>query len=103
VSTEQGEVWQCLTFTYLDPSKGDNGPHWDFGVCEHCENLGPTEMHCVTCIVSDYNQNTYQALKKPLMMYKDEATLFTKMEFAVWMNYSSGSGHLEQVDVVGIL
>jgi hypothetical protein len=78
VSTGQGEVWQCPTCTYLDSSKGTNGPHWDFGVCEHCENLGPAEMCCVTCLVSDYNQNTYQALKKVLMMYKDELFLLLR-------------------------
>jgi hypothetical protein len=71
VSTGQGEVSQCPTCTYLDASKGDNGLHWDFGVCERCENLVPAEMSCVTCLVSDYNQNTYQAQKKALMMYKE--------------------------------
>jgi hypothetical protein len=93
VSTGQGEVSQCPTCTYLDASKGDNGLHWGFGVCERCENLGPAEMSCVTCLVSDYNQNTYQAQKKALMMYKEEPTLFTKKEFAVWANYYH---HLEE-------
>jgi hypothetical protein len=71
----------------LDISKVDNGMHWDFGICECCENLGPAEMSCVTCLVSDFNQGTYNALKKSLMMYKDEPTVSTKKEFAVWANY----------------
>jgi hypothetical protein len=74
VSTGQGEVWQCPACTYLDAYKRDNGPHWGFGVCERCENLGPAEMSCVTCLVSYYNQNTFHALKKSLLMYKDQAT-----------------------------
>jgi hypothetical protein len=44
-------------------------------------------MCCVTCLVSDYNQKSYQALKKALMMYKEEPTLSTKKEFAVWASY----------------
>jgi hypothetical protein len=30
---------------------------------------------------------TYQALKKALTIYKEEPTLFTKKEFAIWANY----------------
>jgi hypothetical protein len=81
LSTGQGDAWKCPTCTYLDASKGDNEPHWNFGVREHCENLGPAAMTCVTCMINEGNMGTYQALKKALTIYKEEPTLFTKNYF----------------------
>jgi hypothetical protein len=67
----------------LDISKGNNSTHWDFGVCERCENIGPADMTCVTCLINEGNMGTYQALKKALTIYKEEPTLFTKKELAI--------------------
>jgi hypothetical protein len=83
LSTGRGDIWKCPTCTYLDASKGDNEPHWNFGVCECCENLGPADMTCVTCMINKGSMVTYQALKKALTIYKEEPTL----EFAIWANY----------------
>jgi hypothetical protein len=87
LSTSQGDVWKCPTCTYLDASKGDNKAHWSFVVCECCEDIGPTDMTCVTGMINEGNMGTYQALKKALTIYKEEPTLFTKKEFAIWANY----------------
>jgi hypothetical protein len=52
---------------------------------------------------------TYQSLKKALPIYKDDPTLFTKKEFAIWVNYFHyleeqcfGGEHLEQIKVDGV-
>jgi Zinc knuckle len=86
LNTGHGDVWKCPTCIYLDISKGDNVTHWDFGVCERSENIGPADMTCVTCLINE-GMGTYQALKKALTIYKEEPTLFAKKELAIWASY----------------
>jgi hypothetical protein len=56
-------------------------------MCEHCENINPADMTCVTCLINEGNMGTYQALKKALTIYKEEPTLFTKKKFAIRAHY----------------
>jgi hypothetical protein len=56
-------------------------------VCEHCENIGPADMDCVTCMINQGNMGTFRALKKALTIYKEEPSLISKKEFAIWANY----------------
>jgi hypothetical protein len=87
LNTGHGDIWECPTCIYLDISKSDNATHWDFGVCEHCENIDPADMTCVTCVINEGKMGTCQALKKALNIYKEEPTLVTKKEFVIWANY----------------
>jgi hypothetical protein len=48
--------------------------------------LHPADMDCLTCMINQGNMGTYQALKKALTIDKEEPTIFTKKEFAIWAN-----------------
>jgi hypothetical protein len=77
VSTGTDSTWEleCPTFKYLEASQGNNDAHWDFGVCGHCDNIGPADVTCVTCLLDQGNMNTYAALIKTMKMYQNEPTL----------------------------
>jgi hypothetical protein len=42
--------WECPTCKFLEASQGNNDAHWDFGVCGRCNNIGPADVTCVTCL-----------------------------------------------------
>jgi hypothetical protein len=67
--------WEFPTCKYLEASHGNNDAHWDFGICGRCNNIGPADMTCVTCLLNQRNMNTYAALIKVMKMYRDEPTL----------------------------
>jgi hypothetical protein len=79
--------WECPTCKYLEASQGDNEAHWDFGVHGHCNNIGPADVTCVTCLLNQGNKNTYAALIKVMKMYRDEPTLLHSREFVILANY----------------
>jgi hypothetical protein len=80
--------WECLTCKYLEASQGDNEAHWDFGVCGRCDNIGPAEVTCVTCLLNQgNNMNTYAALIMTMKIYENEPTLLRPKEFIVLANY----------------
>jgi hypothetical protein len=63
--------WECLTCKFLEASQGNNDAHWDFGVCGRCNNMGPADVTCVTCLLNQGNKNTYAALTHIMKMYRD--------------------------------
>jgi hypothetical protein len=65
--------WECPTCKFLEASQGNNDAHWDFGVCGCCNNIGPADMTCVTCLVNHGNKNTYAALTHIMKMYRDSS------------------------------
>jgi hypothetical protein len=80
--------WACPTCKYLGgASQGGNESHWDFGVCARCNNIGPADVTCVTCLLNQGNMNTYSALKKDMKIYQNEPTLFHPKEFVILANY----------------
>jgi hypothetical protein len=79
--------WECTTCKYLDASKGDDEAHWDFGICGRCNNIGPADVTCFTCLLIQCNMNTYAALIKVMKMYRDERTLLHPKEFVILRNY----------------
>jgi hypothetical protein len=82
--------WECPTCKYLEASQGNNDEHWDFGVCGCCNNIGPADVTCVTCLLNQGNMKTYAALIKTMKMYQNEPTLLHAKEFvalAIYYHY----------------
>jgi hypothetical protein len=109
LSTGQGDVWKCPTCTYLDSSKGDNEAHWIFGVCEHCENIGPADLDCATCMINQGNMvlpgikegphhlqgGTHPVHQERIRNLGELLSLFGRTVLR--------GGHLEQIEVDGVL
>jgi hypothetical protein len=71
----------------LEASKGNNDAHWDFGLCGRCNNIGPVDVACVTCLLNQGNMKIYAALIKTMNMYHNEPTLLHPKEFVALANY----------------
>jgi hypothetical protein len=71
----------------LEASQGNNDAHWDFGVCGRCNNIGPADVTCVTCLLNQGNKNTYAALIHIMKMYRDEPTILHPKEFIILASY----------------
>jgi hypothetical protein len=79
--------WTCPTCKYLEASHGNNETHWDFGICECCENIGPADVTFFTCLLNQGNISTYAALDKTMKMYQNEPTPLHPKDFIILANY----------------
>jgi hypothetical protein len=108
LNTSHGDVWECPTCIYLDISKSNNATHWDFGVCECCENIGPADMTCVTCLIRQHGylpsiKEGFHHLQGGTQTVHQERIRNLGKLLSLFGRTVLRGGHLEQIAVVRVL